>query len=817
VTEPVGSVDRGKAPARPITEAIEARALGEGYPASGGVVVRPRYAVARDLWVIDDVRLARLRQYGIRNERLWTLHARAREHLLSARRHFADGRYDRAVADARHAWGLEARAYPEVKATANDTVRGVVFYLILLVPFSFFMERLLIGAADIRRQVLGFAVMFAAAFGVLHLVHPAFKLGSSPYIILLAFVIFALGATVLVVVMRKFGQEMKKIRQGQTGQRDMDIGRISATVAALLLGVSNLRKRKMRTTLTAVTLVLLTFAALSFTSVKTYLDVYRLPRPYRASYPGVLVRDRSWRALQSAVLPNVRSAFGGSARLAARSWLLGRAPGDKAYVKVSEPRSGRFLVADALIGLEPNEARVTHADRLLCPGGRWFQPGERRVCLLSDHQAKLLGIGPAEVGRAHVRMLGADYRVIGLVDAGRLKAWHDLDGEALTPIDPARAAHMRGQRAPALEALQPLKEFQHLPATNVVVLPYATVVDLGGTTHSVAVGDFRKRHYLPQVRAFMERIGLGVFVAEGDEAYVYSSVGRTSVTNVTALIVPMLLVGMIVLNTMLGSVYERTREIAIYSSVGLAPSHVAAVFLAEAAVYATVGAVLGYLLGQVASFVLDRLGWGTGMYMNYSALSTVTSTLLVMAVVFLSALYPARKAAALSVPDATRKFELPEPQGDRWVFEFPFTLGANEALGLYAYQVQLFESYSEGSMGGFIAEDVHLSRAGTDTAPEYAIAMRTWLAPYDLGVSQRVSLRAFPGQQPELYEIEVVLTRLSGDVATWRRLNRQFVRLLRKQFLVWRTVSAHEKHQYAERGQRLLAGQGDPRVHETGG
>ena len=31
--------------------------------------------------------------------------------------------------------------YPDVKATASDTVNGIVFYFVLLIPFSFFMER----------------------------------------------------------------------------------------------------------------------------------------------------------------------------------------------------------------------------------------------------------------------------------------------------------------------------------------------------------------------------------------------------------------------------------------------------------------------------------------------------------------------------------------------------------------------------------------------------------------------------------------------------------------------------------------------------
>ena len=49
---------------------------------------------------------------------------------------------------------------------------------------------------------------------------------------------------------------------------------------------------------------------------------------------------------------------------------------------------------------------------------------------------------------------------------------------------------------------------------------------------------------------------------------------------------------------MMGSVYERFREIGVYSSVGLAPAHISFLFLAEACVYAVPSVVFGYLLGQ---------------------------------------------------------------------------------------------------------------------------------------------------------------------------------------------------------------------------
>ena len=58
-----------------------------------------------------------------------------------------------------------------------------------------------------------------------------------------------------------------------------------------------------------------------------------------------------------------------------------------------------------------------------------------------------------------------------------------------------------------------------------------------------------------------------------------------------------------------------------------------------------------------------------------------------------------------------------------------------------------------------------------------------------------------------IYRIEVVINRLSGDVASWKRINRGFLNALRKRFLVWRTIPAELKRNYATEGRQILSGE----------
>ena len=803
---------------------------GVGYPQ--GVIFNPSYHAAKDMWVIDDIRMKQLAQYGIENARLSLLHDASREALLEAKDHLNAQEYEAFMAASRQAWGLEARGYPEVMSTANDTVRGIIFYFMLLLPFSYFAERLIFGFPDIARRLLGFSGIFIVFFIILRQVHPAFQLSNSPYIIFLAFVIMALGGVAMFIVVSKFGEEVRKMKQAAAGTYEADVGRLSATTAAIVLGISNLRKRPLRTGLTAATLTLLTFTALSFTSVQTSIKFYRLPRDNKPPYQGGLVRDRAWKGLQESTLHYLESAFGNRALIQPRAWYLSQVKGERAYLgfeRITEQTAdlgsrdtyvdfdvgittGKNSFVNGLLGLTDQESQITGVDRLLLTG-RWFRPGERYVCILPNDLAELVGIFPEDAGSAKIEMLGNLFTVIGIVDSEAFNKYKDLDDERLTPVDMVAERDDLDDaqdQDPRIVASAPIESFTHLESTNVMILPYQYVRDMGGLLSSVAIAHFvdeggrPKSNFIPDIEEFMTRVSLTMFVGYADGVTVYSSIGSTALGGLVGLFVPILIAALIVLNTMMGAVYERFREIGIYSAVGLAPNHIAALFLAEAAVFATVGAVLGYLIGQVMVMLLYERGALGGLELNYSSLSAISATLIVMATVFLSTLYPAKKAADMAVPDVTRKWEFPEPDGDRWVFDFPFTVGGGEILGMYTYLTRVFESYGEGSVGDFVADKVRFSSRDLHGEPQYEIHLTTWLAPYDLGISQQVELKAIPAGEYNIYKIEVVIHRLSGDVASWKRINRGFLNVLRKRFLVWRTIPLDLKHQYAEEGNQVL-------------
>jgi putative ABC transport system permease protein len=109
--------------------------------------------------------------------------------------------------------------------------------------------------------------------------------------------------------------------------------------------------------------------------------------------------------------------------------------------------------------------------------------------------------------------------------------------------------------------------------------------------------------------------------------------------------------GIGIMNIMLVSVTERTREIGIRMAIGATEGNVQSQFLTEAVVLSLIGGSIGIIFGMGASyFITQTLGW----VVLISPLAILTAVLFSMAVGIFFGFYPARKAARMDPIDALR-------------------------------------------------------------------------------------------------------------------------------------------------------------------
>jgi len=129
----------------------------------------------------------------------------------------------------------------------------------------------------------------------------------------------------------------------------------------------------------------------------------------------------------------------------------------------------------------------------------------------------------------------------------------------------------------------------------------------------------------------------------------------TLLLTITAAIA-LLVAGLGIMNIMLVSVTERTREIGIRKAVGAKRRNILLQFLLEALTIGVIGGLIGIGVGVGASKILSG-----SITMNYSTIETVITPdmiiiafLVSVAVGVIAGVYPAMRAARLSPIDALR-------------------------------------------------------------------------------------------------------------------------------------------------------------------
>lgn len=122
----------------------------------------------------------------------------------------------------------------------------------------------------------------------------------------------------------------------------------------------------------------------------------------------------------------------------------------------------------------------------------------------------------------------------------------------------------------------------------------------------------------------------------------------------------------VIINTLIMSVFERTREIGILAAMGMKGRRIMAMFFAESSLLAAGGIVMGVALGSLLSAYVQRYGFfigdfgitgiliGERIYTYLTLNDVVTLSIMALVITLLAALYPAMVAANLEPVEALR-------------------------------------------------------------------------------------------------------------------------------------------------------------------
>ncbi|MEE2677160.1 MAG: ABC transporter permease [Myxococcota bacterium] len=261
--------------------------------------------------------------------------------------------------------------------------------------------------------------------------------------------------------------------------------------------------------------------------------------------------------------------------------------------------------------------------------GRFFNETEDRgfakVCVISKELHREF-FGGRSIDGAYLRLFDLRFRVIGVYREGV-----------------ESAAALEKSEAAGLVAIVPFWTLKHVGNTRTVDVVYmqakspAAVPTVVADTEAVLISQYGNLDgytiesldtYLVLVKQVSDAITLGLMAIAG---------------------VSLLVAGIGVMNIMLVTVTERTRDIGIRLALGAARTDILLQFLLEASILSLAGGLIGVLLG--AGLPL-WVGFLNDVAVPISAVSVLVAFGVSMLVGVFFGLYPARKAADMNIVDS---------------------------------------------------------------------------------------------------------------------------------------------------------------------
>jgi len=343
------------------------------------------------------------------------------------------------------------------------------------------------------------------------------------------------------------------------------------------------------------------------------------------------------------VLPNQARGQGGVASGSDRAPLTmsdARAIEDRGqFVAAVQPEMTRQMQAQyenrntntSIVGATANYLEVR---KFSIAAGRMFTEPEnaarRTVAVAGSQVVTDLGIAsPEALVGAPLRINGVQFEVVGvLASKGQGGGFSNPDDQILVPIETARYRLFGSDRLRSVNVLAPTED--DIPVTM------AEVQRILRREHRLRPGqedDFQIRNQAD----FLTTLG------ETTQVFTYLLAGIAAVS---------LLVGGIgIMNIMLVSVTERTREIGIRKALGATQKTILLQFLIEALVLCLLGGIFGIAFGAGAAIVArSAFHWNTSV----GASSILLAFLFSAAVGILFGVWPARRAASLDAIESLR-------------------------------------------------------------------------------------------------------------------------------------------------------------------
>ncbi len=234
-----------------------------------------------------------------------------------------------------------------------------------------------------------------------------------------------------------------------------------------------------------------------------------------------------------------------------------------------------------------------------------------------------------------LRLAGQPFRIIGVLASKGGSAFGNADNQVVIPLTTARdrVTHRNGDNVDVI--------FVQSVSAEATTLASDEIKQIMQTRHNIPVGDEND---------------FTVFTQADMLATASSITGILTIFLGGIAGISLLVGGIGIMNIMLVSVVERTREIGLRKALGARKRDILTQFLAESSLLSLLGGIIGILLGWAISFVVGKVAAATGnaFYPSITLDSVLLATIFSAAIGMFFGIYPANRAASLQPVEALR-------------------------------------------------------------------------------------------------------------------------------------------------------------------
>ncbi|WP_419161384.1 ABC transporter permease [Candidatus Palauibacter sp.] len=283
---------------------------------------------------------------------------------------------------------------------------------------------------------------------------------------------------------------------------------------------------------------------------------------------------------------------------------------------------GRNNANVRILGTTPNYPRIGNYTVVL---GRFFDEsenrGRRRVAVLGGAVPAVLGTAPAELVGRTISIRNISFEVVGVLEEKGGQSWFNEDEQIFVPLETAQFRLLGTDRVNQFKVV--------VESEAAIPIAMVQIEDVLRREHRLGLGrenDF----WISDSAQFLQT------QQETTQTFTMLLAGIAAVS---------LLVGGIgIMNIMLVSVTERTKEIGVRKALGATKGAVLLQFLFEATTLCLTGGILGVAFAYGAAEVLSRsAGWTMAIAPEAIGLAVLFSA----AVGLFFGIWPARRAAGL--------------------------------------------------------------------------------------------------------------------------------------------------------------------------